>query len=376
MKLKNNARYYLACTTLLMVGFTPACQHAAITETEPTFSVHDELISVPEDSPLKNKLKVEEVGTEDYQLKITTSGTVKAISTQYAEIAPPFQGRVVKSYLKLGMKTNPETPLFELAAPDFMAAQKIFFQEKTQLEQAARTLKRQKDLMNHGVGTQKDLEEAQTAYEVEKKEYENAAAAIRLFKADPAKISLGQPLVVRAPIQGEVIENKVVLGQFIKEDAVPVAAIANLSEVWIAGKVKEKDIQHIHQQDACEVEVDALPGKKITGKVYHIQEILDEETRSIEVLIICKNTDHSLKPGMYGSVKFISAPTPAILIPLKAVLQASSSSFVFIETGAGKYQKRKIETGDTSGDKIVVRSGLNKGDKIVTEGGFYLLEAK
>lgn len=79
---------------------------------------------------------------------------------------------------------------------------------------------------------------------------------------------------------------------------------------------------------------------------------------------------------MYVSVNFIDAPTSAILVPLKAILQMNDANFVFVVTNDGKYLKRKVETGGTTGERVVIKSGLAKGEKIVSEGGFYLLEAK
>lgn len=376
MNLKNNRQSYLTGIAMVIIGMTGACKQQIVKETAADFTLKGDVVTVPENSVLKSKLKFITVDTEPYRMQMMTAGTVKAIPTQFAEIAPPFQGRVTKSYIKLGMKTTAETPLFEISSPDFIAAQKVFFQEKSQMQQTERTLKRQKDLMANGVGTQKDLEEAQTGYDVEKKEYENAVIGIRIFKANPEKLSLGQALVVHAPITGEVIENKVVLGQFIKDDAASVATVANLNKVWIAGQVKEKDIRYIHKKDECEIEIAALPGTKLHGKVYHVNEIVDEDTRSIQVLIECDNSNHTLKPGMYVSVNFIDAPTSAVLVPLKAILQMNEANFVFVVTANGKYVKRKVETGGTEGDRVVIKSGLAKGEKIVSEGGFYLLEAK
>lgn len=376
MNLKNNRQSYLTGIAVVIIGMTASCKQHIAKEPAANFTLKGDVITVPDNSALKGKLKFIDVDTESYSVKMMTAGTVKAIPTQFAEIAPPFQGRVTKSYLKLGMKTTAETPLFEISSPDFIAAQKVFFQEKSQMQQAERTLKRQKDLMANGVGTQKDLEEAQTAYDVEKKEYENAVIGIKIFKANPEKLSLGQALVVHAPITGEVIENKVVLGQFIKDDAASVATVANLNKVWVAGQVKEKDIRYIHEKDECEIEVAALPGKKLQGKVYHVNEIVDEDTRSVQVLIECDNSSHTLKPGMYVSVNFIDAPASVIMIPLKAILQMNDANFVFVVTAEGKYIKRKVETGGTEGDRIVIKSGLAKGERIVSEGGFYLLEAK
>ncbi|WP_089898100.1 efflux RND transporter periplasmic adaptor subunit [Chitinophaga arvensicola] len=365
-------------TRLIAVGMLTAAACHSVKEDPATTAVpQGDTITLPAGSPLKEKIRIDPVLSAPYSREVSTAGTVKAIPTQYAEIAPPFQGRVTRSYLHLGMKTPADAPLFEISSPDFFAAQKVFFQEKTQLQQAERTWKRQQDLMANGVGTQKDLEEAQTAYDVEKKEYENAVMGIRIFKANPDQLSLGQPLIVRAPVAGEVIENKVVLGQFIKDDAASVATIADLSAVWISGQVKEKDIRFIHTGDECSIDVVALPGVSLKGKVYHVNAVVEEDTRSVPVLIAVDNKDRALKPGMYVTVKFMDQAVPALLIPATALLQANETPYVFISTTDGKFIKRPITTnGSNNHQQVVVTAGLQAGDRIVTQGGFYLLDAK
>ncbi|MBS1598387.1 MAG: efflux RND transporter periplasmic adaptor subunit [Bacteroidetes bacterium] len=361
----------------IMVSVNLVACHSAQPERDTNnYKLQGDTIIIPENSNLKSKLIVSAVQKEPYRLQMLTAGTVKAIPTQYAEIAPPFAGRVLKSYVRLGMKVTPETSLFEISSPDFITAQKTFFQEKSQMLLAEKTLKRQQDLISNGVGTQKDLEEAQTAYEVAKKEYENAVIGIKIFKADPDNLVLGQPLVVKAPITGEIIDNKIVVGKFINDNASSVAIVAELSKVWVAGQIKEKDIRFIHELDECNIEIAALPEKHIKGKVYHVNEIVDEDTRSVQVLIECDNKDHTLKPGMYVTVDFINAPTSAILIPAKAVMQANDESFVFVEVSSDKYLKRKIEPEGSENSKIVIKSGLNENERIISEGGFYLLNAK
>lgn len=321
---------------------------------------------------LAGKVKISTVESSPYQRQITTAGTIKVIPTKYAEITPPFEGRVTKSFLQLGMKTTLDMPLFEISSPDFMEAQKTFFQEKAQLEQARKTCKRQQDLVDNGVGTQKDLEEAQTALAVAQKEYDNAQMGIRLFKANPGTLVLGQPLVVRAPVAGEVIANKVILGQYIKEDAGSVATIADVTALWIAGQVKEKDIRFLHTGDECNIEVAALPGVTLTGKVYHINALVDEDTRSIEVLISVQNNNRALKPGMYVTVSFSVQPGNALQIPVTALLQTGDTPTVFVATPNGQFVKRSITTNGANGPQVIVTAGLHEGERIITAGAFYL----
>ncbi|WP_343689257.1 efflux RND transporter periplasmic adaptor subunit [Chitinophaga sp.] len=364
----------IVCISTMVV--LAACARKQTEHETDNFTVHGDTVIVPESSNLKGRLKVSVIQSEPYRLQMLTAGTVKAIPTQFAEIAPPFSGRVTQSYMKLGMIVSAGTPLFEISSPDFMTAQKIFFQQKSQMQLAEKTLKRQQDLIDHGVGTQKDLEEAQTAYEVARREYENAVVGIKIFKADPDNLALGQPLVVRSPIAGEILDNKIVVGKFINDNSSSVAIVAELSKVWVAGQIKEKDIRYIHALDECNIEVAALPEKHIKGKVFHVSELVDEDTRSVQVLIECDNKDHTLKPGMYVTANFINAPAAAIVIPAKAVLQGDDQSYVFREVQPGKYVRSKITSSESTADKIIVKSGLKDGDRVVTEGEFYLSAAK
>ena len=69
-----------------------------------------------------------------------------------------------------------------------------------------------------------------------------------------------------------------------------------------------------------------ISDRNITGKVYHVNEIVDEATRSVKVLIECDNPDRKLKPGMYATVNFSTAPVNSIMIPVTALMQKTALS--------------------------------------------------
>jgi cobalt-zinc-cadmium efflux system membrane fusion protein len=244
------------------------------------------------------------------------------------------------------------------------------------MQLAEKNLRRQQDLLKNGVGIQKDKEEAEVTYELSKRDYENSIASLKVYHVNPDEMVLGQPLIVRSPIAGEVVADNIVIGQYLREDAGSVALVAELSKVWVVGKLKEKDINSIHESDEVEIEVAGMPGLIIRKVVFHIGEMLDETTRSVEVFIECENTGRNLKPGMYATVQFSEKTDSSILVPASAVLQMEESSFVFVKSNGDKYLKRQIETSGTDNDRIILKSGLKSDEEIVTEGAFYLLEAK
>lgn len=359
-----------------LVLLMASCAQKKEQEQHSNYRVSADTVIIPDSSNLLPKLKTDTVKEVLNSHFSSSSGTVKAIPNYYAEIAAPFSGRVLQVFMKLGMKVQSGTPLFKITSTEFMETQKAFFAAKSEFKKAELELKRQRDLRKNEVGSAKDLEEATSSYELISKEYEHARAALKIYQVDPDKMVLGEPLIIRSPIKGEVIENEMVTGQYLKSDDPAKAKVADLKKVWITAQVKEKDISQIQEGMETEMDVMAYPGRKIRGRVYHIEEILDEDTRSLQVLIECDNQDSALKPGMYVTVNFKGKEKNTMMIPVGAVMQMNEESFVFVQSGQGKYIRRKVITGATANGMLVVSSGLHVGEKIITAGGFYLLEAK
>lgn len=364
---------------LLILGvclITYSCHKQNTEEEKPEYIVRGNTIILTDNSNIKNHLKAEPVNKEWLSPDLSTVGIVRAIPTGYAEIIPPFAGRITQSFVKLGQKVNIGSPLFAISSPEYFNAQKDYFEAQQEYSLSNLNLKRQKDLLQHGVGIQRVVEEAKTDYETKKSALENATAALKVFNINPSNLKLGQPLVVSSPIKGEIITSNIVIGQYIKEEAEPIATIAELNKVWIAGQIKEKDLGFINKLREVTIQADAFPTKNLTGKIFHVNEMVDEDTRSVEVLVECDNSDKILKPGMYVNVHFKNEPEETLTVPTKAIYQVNDDQFVFVQIDKNKFVKKKVQTKDISKDKTEIKNGINAGENVVTEGGIYLLEAQ
>lgn len=364
---------YLLCAAVLC---SCAGNERPAGESDPDYTMHDGVIVVRDDSPVLSHLKVDTVRETMYSRRFTTSGVVRAISNSYAEIASPVAGRITRSFVRLGQRVAKGSPVFEISSPAFFETTKAYFQARQEMELARKSLDREKDLLAHGVGVQKQVEESEVDYEIKKKDYENAVAALSVFQIDPAQLALGQPLVVRSPIAGEIVRNDIVLGQYIREDADPLAIVADLSRVWVAAQVKEKDIPLLDNLSAVGIRLTAMPDTLICGRIYHISELLDEQTRSAEVLIECDNRDRRLKPFMYGTVELTDRPAAAIVVPTSAILQHEDHCYVLSAEAPGRFRRVEVETLASERSGTVVSRGLEPLMRIVSEGAFYLIEAK
>lgn len=350
-----------------------SCKNNNPSNTTPDITYSGDTVSLSQQSIIHSKIKLQTIELTDFSAEFNTTGTVKAVSGQLAEIAPLFDGRITKSYVKLGQKVNAGTPLFEMYSTDFSESMKDYFQSLQTKKMKESNYKRQKDLVQNGVGVAKELEEAEADYEVALKDYENAIATLQMLHINPNEISMGQALKVVSPIAGEVVQTNIVIGQYVKSDAQPLAIVAELSKVWVVAQVKEKNISVIREDDRVEIRTDANREQLTTGTIVHIGELLDEETRSVQVIILCDNTDRKLKPGMFANVHFINSPKASIVIPSTALLQNEDKSYVFVQQGNGKFIRRTVQAVTANAHELLITGGLEAGDKIVSEGGIYLM---
>ena len=338
--------------------------------------VSGDTIMVNPQSIVASKLKIIRVDTTTFAPSFSTSGVVRAIPSCYAEVSLPFDGRVLKSYAKLGQHVSQGSPLFEISSPDFFETSKNYFHAQQDMDLSYKTYQREKDLLANKVGVVKDVEEAEAIYYKAKQEFDNAAAVLRAFNIDLKKLTVGQSLTVTSPIAGDVVKNSLVIGQYVKTDANPQVLVADLDHVWVVANVRERDLCLVNQIRHVRVELAMMPGKFLTGEVINVGELLDPETRSVEVIVACDNPNHVMKPNLYGTVTFTDVAQPVVVIPNSSLLQAEESSYVIKKIGNNSYIKTAVEISAADAAHSVITSGLKVGDEIISDGAYYLIDYK
>jgi cobalt-zinc-cadmium efflux system membrane fusion protein len=358
---------------ILIIGMAIiSCHSKKQQDSEADYVNKGDTVIVNSNSIILPKIELKTVVSQSYSADLKTPGTVQAINGQLAEVAPPFSGRITKSFVNLGQKVAKGTPLFELSSAEFYEATKEYFQALQNKNTTEANYKRQKDLVAHSVSAQKDLEDAQNTYENALKDYENMTANLKMFGINPTEVTMGQPLTILSPINGEVVKSNIVIGQYLKSDADAVLTVADLSNVWVVALVKENYINFIQENDSVEVYPDAAPQTIIRGKIYHIDAMLDETTRSVRVLVECNNKDRLLKPGMFAGVRFFDTPKESVLIPNAAIFQSEQGNSVFVQIAKNEYLRRKIESQSADNGLSLVTEGLKAGETIIVNGSIYL----
>jgi cobalt-zinc-cadmium efflux system membrane fusion protein len=122
----------------------------------------------------------------------------------------------------------------------------------------------------------------------------------------------------------------------------------------------------------AEVQIPALPKRRITGKIIYVADTVNPTTRTVMVRMEVKNPEHKIKPEMLAGMIIQRPLESALTIPAKAVVRVGDRDHVFVQTAADSFELRPVVLGVEHDGQRRVISGLAEGQRIVVEGAFHL----
>jgi RND family efflux transporter MFP subunit len=283
--------------------------------------------------------------------RVRAAGVVRLDETRVTALAPKFSGTAERVYAGFtGAPVRTGQPMLEVYSPDLIAAQ----EEMLVAARMARTTGSDADLL--------------------------AAAKLRLRLLDISEAQIEQvlrsgqsrrTLTLHARAGGVVVEKDIVAGEAFQANQT-LFRIADLSTVWIEAELRESDASLARAGSAAEVELSALPGRTVSGRVDYVYPTLEEKTRTVRVRIRVANPGLALKPGMYAIVR-IEVPThTALTVPASALVRTGERDIVFVEMGGGRIMPHDVIVGRVGDEYAEVLSGVEPGQRVVTSAQFLI----
>jgi RND family efflux transporter MFP subunit len=170
---------------------------------------------------------------------------------------------------------------------------------------------------------------------------------------------------ITAPIAGQVVEKKINLGETALPGQ-PILRIEDNRNLRLEVTVREKDILHIRPGEKVKVQIDAMPGKDLEGRISQVVPAADVRTHSFMVKVDVP-AQTGLITGMYGRAFFSTGSREAVLVPKDAVAAISGITGVYIVGADRKARFQMVQVGEERGGLVEVLSGLNDGDRVVAD---------
>jgi HlyD family secretion protein len=317
-------------------------------------------------------VKVVKASMKDIRQTVSSSGSIEAKNK--VQVACEMAGRVKAVYFKEQDKVKKGQLLARLVDDEIAAqldqARAAFLQAEISLKNMEKNVKRAQELYKKGFLSLEGMETAQVEYDMGCELLSQRKASYEAVKA-----RLNSALIT-APITGTVIKKFIREGEIVAgplsasriSEPVPIAEIADLTEMEVSTDIDETEIAKIqHGQDAL-IKVDAYPDKILKGKVREIALVTSERKeagRNYRVNVSLLDTPEWLRLGMTSTIDFIIHEKKGVLcVPVEAVLQKENRSVVFM-VKEGKIIEREVKVGIGDEEYLEISSGLSPGEEVV-----------
>ncbi len=331
-------------------------------------------------------LTTEAVKLRPLPAELSTTGEVDFDRDALAHVSARLPGRVADVLKTLGDDVGRGDWLVVLDSIELGQAKAMYLQAKAAEEVARLALAREEGLLKDRITSEREVLEARGRHLSAKSALDVAAETLRLYGLSDASIGAlkfgekgASSVPVRAPIAGRIVDKHVTRGELVTPDKA-LFTIADLSSVWVWIDLFERDLPLVHVGDDVAVSTASVPGRVFVGKIGYIRDEVDRDTRAARARIDVENADRKLKPGMYATVQ-VADPhaeggkgeaAQGLAVPVSALVQEGEAAFVFVETSADTFERRRVQLGRRSAQVVEVLDGLKRGDAVATKGTFYL----
>lgn len=342
-------------------------------EAKPEARVPNQL-QFPEGSPQLTSVKLEAAAEAPLPIAEPLNGRIAYDEDATARVSSPIAGRIVRLGAAAGDGVKAGDVLAVIDAPDLAAA--IADTRKAESDEARKklSLERAQKLLDAEVVPRKDYEMA--AADFAQAQAETQRARLRLKNLAPAGGAQGG-LTLRSPVAGVVAERKANPSMEVQPGmADPLFVVSDTRRLWVIIDLPERHLAQVKAGLPVAVSVEAYPGQTFRATVARVGQVVNPDTRRIQVRCDLANPDGLLKPEMYARVSLLTTEgRNAVRLPNSALVTEGLYTFVFVETAPRTFTKRRVELAVQDREYAYVREGVAKGDRVVV-GGALLLQSE
>lgn len=303
-----------------------------------------------------------------------TSFVAKIESKDKVGLRARVQGFLQKRLFQEGDMVKENQPLFIIEPVNFEAsvreAQANVAKAEAQVKNAKAQFERTQKLFKTKDVSESKLDEAEAAYN-------SAEAVLSQAKAqlDLAQKDLEYTTIV-APMDGKIGESTYSVGELIGPTSNVLAQVVRVDPIEAVFSVSENEIlklqKNFEKTDEVTVTFLQADGSKYEreGHINFVDVTLDEAMNTLKIKASFPNEKGKLISGQYGRIILKSLePRSEIVVPMKAVQQDMTGTYVYLVNAENKIERREVTRGEELENfNVVIEEGLQPGETIVTEG--------
>jgi cobalt-zinc-cadmium efflux system membrane fusion protein len=322
------------------------------------------------------------VSERAFPLEREAVGNIDFNEDMAAQVSPPYQGRIVKLFAKIGDNVGRGQALLTIESPDLIQAGSSLIAAAGVLDLTTRALERAKQLYTVQGIAEKDLQQAISDQQTAEGALKASRDAVAVFGKSEAEIdrmvksrAIDPYLVVPSPITGRVTARTAAPGDFVQPGNLPAPySVADISRVWLNASVTESDMPLVRTGQRIRVAVMAFPERTFEGEISTVGATVDPQLHRGLIRAEIADPKHELLPGMFASFVIVTgAPLNAAAVPQDGIVREGDGSMtVWIASDRHHFTKRSVKVGLQHAGYDQILEGVRPGEPIVTKGAIFL----
>lgn len=247
-----------------------------------------------------------------------------------------------------------------------------YLQFKTALDIAKNALESTK------ISANSSIIELKSNVDVSTQELESAVSNVQLLQKGVASKSGQVANMVRATVDGMVLDVSVEVGDAVIErntfnDGTEIAEVADMTDLVFEGNIDESDVGQLKKGMRLELMVGAIEKERFEAVLDYISPKGVEESGSVKFEIIADVIQREgifLRAGYSASADIILDKRENVLAILERDLMFEDDGKVYVETEVAEqeFEKKYIEVGLSDGINIEILGGVDTSSKIKVQG--------
>ncbi len=330
------------------------------------------------DEALAARVKIGTIGREEVSEELRVPGSVGLDERRVARIGSSVTGRITKVLAFRGDEVKSGQTLAMLNSTELANGQMQFLTAVADVELKTRAVERARQLLAADVigsaelqRRENELFSAQVAMKASRDQLRLMGMSAGAIGTVARTREIDSVAAVNATMSGSVIDRQINQGQVV-QPADAMFTVADLEHVWIEGEVPEQQAYLVEMGEEVRIELPALPGRRVKGKIIFISSTVNPATRTVQVRTDVENTDRAIKPAMLANLLIRGVPQKQLVVPITAVVREANRDHVFARTGENEFRLVPVALGPESETVVVLKDGLKEGDAIVVDGAFHL----
>ncbi|MDR0801895.1 efflux RND transporter periplasmic adaptor subunit [Fluviicola sp.] len=309
----------------------------------------------------------------EMHLSLQVNGNIDVHPDNQISISAPLGGYLKKTTLIPGTKVAKGSVLAILEDQQYIQLQQDYLTAKNKLQYLETDYKRQKDLNETKVASDKTLQQVQGEYNNQRILVHSFAERLRLIGLVPEKLnenSISRSIAIHSPISGYVVKVNANIGKYINPSDV-IFELINPTDVCVNLTVFENDATRLKIGQVVKFTTSNNPEKVFLAKVELISPNIDMD-RSTQVHATLSQSTSELLPGTFINAEIELNKAKVSCIPDEALVRWEGKDYVFVEETKGSYRMTPVTIGNSNEGSTELKSQL-PAKNIVIKGAYTLL---